>query len=208
MIMLLSSRGKARRSKSSPSFLGSLSQVVSGLFGGGKQSSSRSSQRSSSAGQAVPGWLALGAALLCFGAGFLVGGKFGGTEGPDAGLRAAVDDRKPGVIGEEEFRKYSATSFVVAGYTDSDEAVALDKARALATYLQGAGLPKARPYLFKGPKATLWTVVVYYDGEAEASVTKSRLRALKDVPDEAFRQLRSELQEKAPEDWPRFMPIQ
>ncbi|MCA8967192.1 MAG: hypothetical protein H6838_19580 [Planctomycetes bacterium] len=208
MIMLLSSRGKARRSKSSPSFLGSLSQVVSGLFGS-KQSGSRSSQgRSGSSGQAVPGWLALGAALLCFGAGFLVGGKFGSKDAPDAGLRAGVEDRKPGVIGEEEFRKLSATSFVVSGYTDSDEAVALDKARALALWLRNAGLPKARPYLRSTPKATLWTVVVYYDGEAEAGVTRSRLRALKDVPDEAFEQLRRDLQEKGPEGWPMLMSIQ
>lgn len=205
MIMLLSSRGRARRSKSGSSVLGSsvlgsLTQAVSGLFGGRGSSQSRSGR---DAAKSVPGWLALGAALACFGVGFVVGGKFGPKEA-QAGLDARASTRTPGVIGESETVVLSATSYVVSAYPDPDETIALDKARSLCTYLKGVGLQKARPYLLNGPKGPVWTVVVYYDGETEMVATRDRLRALSNVPDPQFEQLR---QENAPGDWPIPMPI-
>lgn len=215
MIMLLSSRGKARRSKSGSSFLGSaflgnVTQAVTKVFGGKDSRSPYGGGKGGRGGaQSMSSWLALGAALLCFGAGYLVGDKFGSKAGDGADLSARTESRKPGVIGDFDARPMTGDAFVVAAYPDPDDAVARGKAKALCDFLVGTGLLRSRPYLLDGPKGKVWTVAVYYDGDVERKTTREMLLALTDVPDAEFQQLRRERSggpgENAPGDWPISM---
>jgi hypothetical protein len=209
MVMLLSSRGRARRSRSGSSILGTLRRAAYSLFGATPQS-----RRDPGPSRGANGtWLALGLALLCFGAGFLVGGRFGGGV-DDADLRARTDARRanprtPEVIGQLEPQKLTNAAFLVAVYDDADQSAAFAKAQALSQFLVDKGLPRTRPYQWSTNQGPLWAVAVYYDGLAEQSLLRSKLLALDEVPDAAFRELRAARSgEGTKNDWPVSRVIQ
>lgn len=204
MVMLLGSRGRARKSRVGSGWLSAvgLSGVATSLarwFGGPKS-------RDSGPRRSRGGWLALGMATICFGLGFVVGGKFG-LPTTQVELRVPNErqpnERRPTVIGEFDARKLTGQAFVVALYQDADDAIAKDKAASLAQFLRNAGLPRTRPYLYPTAKGPLWSVAVYYEGEAEFASSRSLLLSLEQVPDAEFNELRRDRNAQGAEkDWP------
>lgn len=208
MVMLLSSRGRPRRSRSGSSILGTLRRAAYNLFGTTPKSRDPGPSRAANGT-----WLALGLGLLCFGAGFLVGGRFGGGV-DDADLRARTDPRRAGprtpeVLDKPEPQKLTNSAFLVAVYDDADQSAALVKAENLSQFLIGKGFARARPYQWSTAQGPLWAVAVYYDGLAEQSLLRSKLLALTDVPDVAFTELRAARSgEGTKNDWPVSRVIQ
>lgn len=202
MVMLLSSRGKTRRGKAGGSIFGAVTKVAADVFGISRK------QRDPGPSRASTGLLlAVCVGAACFGAGYVVGGKFG--VGTGNGELRIKDTRRPGVIGEFDARKLTDSAFVVALYTDADESFAKAKAQKLTEYLQGTGLPRTRPYLLPHPKGPFWTVAVYYDGDVEYAASRNKLLALRDVPDAEFQELRRDrTQEGSEKDWPISRSIQ
>lgn len=203
MVMLLSSRGKSRRGKAGGSILGAVTKVAADVFGVSRK------QRDPGPSRASTGLLlAVCVGAACFGAGYVVGGKFGAGTSESAELRVK-DPRRPGVIGEFDARKLTDTAFLVSLYTDADESVAKAKAQKLTEYLQGAGLPRTRPYLLQHASGPFWTVAVYYDGDVEYTASRNKLLALREVPDAEFQQLRRDRTAQGAEnDWPISRSIQ
>jgi len=197
--MLLGSRGRARsRSGSSRGGFGKkLNAFVDSVLG-------RRREERAPRGPLVSGWIALGAVLVAFGGGYLVGGGGRTIEaaGKDA-LRAKTEVQAPGFVNEAAPPKLAAQGFVVAAYTNLAEDEARLRANELAKYLQGKQLGKARPFLRQSERiGRAWGVVVYFDGEAEQGVTRERLLQLGEVPDANFTYLRN-----AKQGWPIAMPI-
>ncbi len=194
MASLLGSRG---RSRPRGGFVQGLRSVVNSWLG-------RSRSRERSRGFELSGWLVAGSLLAAFAGGFLVRDRVGDFKNP-AGL-----DAKPsnGAVGstpafqlELETRPIHNQCFVVAAYDGLAEADGKAQAKALAEYLRGKKLLKARPFPLKTAKGTVWLVCVYYDGDTELLDTRNQLRGLpEDVPDGVFVALRASSEKDL---WPR-----
>lgn len=195
MALLLGSRGRGR-SRSG------LATFVRGIYESWFGRSQWRSERPARSLQ-VPGWLAAVALLAAFAGGFLVGGKLGGAPSEGAGLQANKP-ATPSFVGEFDARPLSRTAFVVAAYPELAEADAKAAAKALSDWLVAQGLAKARPYLFPRQVGPVWTVAVYFDGEAEQQATRNLLTRLPEaVPDSTFLLYRN-----TEAEWPKPWPIQ
>lgn len=202
MVLLLGSRGQYR-GRSASGFLGGVrrfANAVGEMVGFGRGGGRRAGMRPRAS---VSGWLALGGAIACFGVGYLVGTSTK-SAAPGAGLQASGNGpQPPAVIGEVETRPLASQAFIVSAYPRLPADDAKARAKALADYLRGKQLAKARPYEYPAKDGPLWVVAVYHDGEAEESATRERLRLLPDdVPDATFVQLR-----KSEAGWPTTWPI-
>jgi len=167
------------------------------------RSSSRA-RRDDRRGQKVSLWVLLVGVLVAFGGGFFVGGRFGGSAaGPgQAGLNAGGGGRAPELVGEVDTAPIDDQAYVVVAYPGLVAADAKTRADALATWLRGQGLAKAKPYPYPAATGTMWVVAVYFRGASEAAATVAKLRALPEsVPDEIFMQRRGE------EGWPLPLTI-
>lgn len=197
--LLLSSRGRSR-SKSGFGYV--VRNLVDTLLG--RSQSGRGLRRDDRRARGVSVWVFAGGVLLAFAGGFLLGGRLGGPADPGAaGLRAGVTGRTPSFVGEVDAAPMAPQAFVVSAYPGQVDDEARARAVALARYLQGHGLPKARPYRYPSRDGAVWVVAVYFDGEVEQQATRDRLRALpSDVPDETFGMLRN-----SDEHWPQWRDI-
>lgn len=202
--LLLGSRGRSRSRKGG--FAQKLFGYVEGLFGRKTARSLREDRA-----QKVSVWLFAVGLLVAFGSGFLIGGGVGGAgvdENPlNANGNANGGDRtrpnggqRPAFVGEVDATQLSSRAYVVSAYANLDEDAAREQADGLARWLQGAGLQKARAYLFpRNGQDPVWTTAVYFDGDAEAVATRNLLLALPaDVPDRMFVAFRK----KGGESWP------
>lgn len=203
MVLLLGSRGQYR-GRSSSGFGGALRRAGEFLLNltgfGGPGNQRRSASRSSRGSTA--NWIALGGALACFGVGYVVGHSTAGTIAPGGGnanasLKADGQGAGPGpvqpaMMGESDTRPLASQAFVVAAY-EMEASEAKSRAKTLAGWLRGQNLLKARPFEFPGKNGPVWIVAVYYDGEAEQTATRERLKLLpEEVPDDVFVSLRKD----------------
>jgi len=196
MALLLGSRGRGRKSNGLWMFVRGLWQSVAG----------RSQWRDERPQRLVlTGWVAGGSLLAVFALGYLTGDHFGQRGTPGSAELATKGRVEPGFLDEPEAEKLSSNAFIVGLYVEADAADGKAHSKALAKWLQGKGLAKARPYLAPiAGGATAWTVAVYYDGDAEFAATRGKLIGLPaDVPDESFCSLR-----KSEAVWPRAMAVQ
>jgi hypothetical protein len=194
--LLLGSRGRA---KTRGGFGRSFRQLLDGWFGRSPWREERPSRR------VVPGWLALGAVLGSFAGGFWLGGKATPRDGVAATLDAKVG-KEAGFIDADEM-PCNRQFLMAAAYIGLSSTQAHGSAKALAEYLRGKGLQKAKPYLFATAKGPVWVVAVYYEGKTEEQKTTQLMRALPaDVPDEAFLSLRRH-QEASENGWPQSYPV-
>jgi hypothetical protein len=159
-------------------------------------------------GAHVPSWLALVGVLAAFAGGFLIGGKVGtpasASEIADLQARAGT---KPQVL-DADTKPLSRRAFIVAAYTEIEEAAALIRARALAGWLVTKGIDTARPFHFRpvgSPTSEpVWITAVYFQDDADrARIAELLLKLPQDVPDDVFCQLRN-----SPTGWPKSYPIQ
>lgn len=203
MVLLLGSRGQYR-GRNASGFVGVLRRIVGSVtqLVGFSRSGRRSEMRARST--SVSGWLALGAAIACFGVGYLVGNSTAKPAVPGAGLNAGGGvPQTPAVIGEIETRPLASQAFIVSAYPGLAADDAKVRAKALADYLRSRQILRARPYEYPAKEGPLWVVAVYHDGEAEEAATRERLRQLpEDVPDATFVHLR-----KSEAGWPTTWPI-
>lgn len=189
--LLLGSRGRGR-SRSG------LSRFVRGLWDSWFARSQWRDERPRSL--QVPGWLAAGALLIAFAAGFLIGGQMGSKTPADAAGLQARRGTTADWIDNYDGRALTRTGFVVAHYLGVAEADARKRATELTHFLVEKGLGKARPYLATGTKGPLWTVTVWYEGDTEQRATRDKLVGLpEDVPDASFQFLRK----SGKEEWPK-----
>lgn len=205
MVLLLGSRGQYR-GRNSSGFLptvrriaGSALELVGFVRKNGRRGETRASRASS-----VSGWLALGAALACFGTGYLVGNATAGPKAPaEAGLNAKGGPQQPAIIGEFDAQVLANQAFIVSVYPNLDATEAKARAKALSDWLRSKQLEKARPHEYQTDKGPLWVVAVYFDGTDQEGKTRSLLQGLpEDVPDPMFVRLR-----KTEEGWPTTYPI-
>ena len=127
MVMLLRSRGSGgRRRKKSNGLLGTIGGAVGQLLGGSKSGRGARSRSGGSGGLAamVPGWIAIGLALLCFGSGYVVRGYVAPPAPDDGGAGLQANTRSgdpggrpvaPGVI-ETDIAPLSNQAFFVAAF--------------------------------------------------------------------------------------------
>lgn len=199
MALLLGARGRLGSRKG-----GGFLSVVRGAFESLTGRSWRSEQRSPR-GRSIPGWLAGVGVLAAFAGGFLAGGRFGGDAGPGgAGLHmqgsqqgaASGQDKAggggpagtPPTVLDASDAKLSSTALAVCGYNQVADA------KAMCATLRAHGLDKARPYEVQTSKATVWLVVVYYDGDSQRQATCQLLRGLTaaDAPDAVAERTKAE----------------
>lgn len=194
MVMLLRSRGSGGRRKKSSGLLGKVGGAIGQLLGGSKSRSTSRSVRGGSGGLAamVPGWIAIGLALLCFGSGYVVRGYVAPPAPADGGAGLQANSRSdgnpvaPGVI-EVDTAPLANQAFFVAAYDQLGPEEAKSRAVALSRWLRDMGLKKAKPYRFTSDKGTFWFVVVYYYGQREYQDTRQQLLNLpQDPPDPVF----------------------
>lgn len=193
--LLLGSRGRV---KSRSGFGRSIGKMLEGWLGRSPWREERPSRR------VVPGWLALAAVLAAFAGGFWLGGK-----SPREAAGTTLD-AKPGKVAGfiDEYERPSNRQFLMASaYLRATSAQGRASAKALAEYLNGKGLQKARPYLHSTPKGQFWVVAVFYEGDAELRASTALMRGLPaDVPDAAFAALRQQYEATA-EGWPRSYQV-
>jgi hypothetical protein len=208
MVLLLGSRGQYRGRRST-GFVGTLRRVghtALELVGFRRPGNNRRGETRASRGSMMSGWLALGASLAVFGAGYLIGrstaGPTTGTGAPAAGLNANGGPVAPAIM-ELDTKPLGSQAFIVSAYPDLDAAAAKGQAKVLSDWLRSQGLPKVRPYEFPATSGRLWVVAVYFDGATEEAATRKLLRQLpEDVPDGLF------VAERKKADWPRSYSIQ
>jgi hypothetical protein len=158
----------------------------------------------------VPGWAALIGVLAAFGGGYGLRGVLAPVAANAAngvaengGAASAQLDTRTETGQAPTFLDFDTTpltreGFVVAAYPGQEAGNAKSRAKQLAEWLRQQGFAKAKPYEYPTKEGGLWTVFVYYEGEAEAAATQDRLIALPvEVPDAAFVQLR-----KTENPWP------
>jgi hypothetical protein len=183
LVLLLGSRGKSRRRRSTFGGFANLGQRVLRWLG----AASRSRQLMAPARRRPAGgsWLLLAIGLLCLGSGYFLGARFGtGPGAAGAGLQAetgqpARQPQAPEVLRDDmQTAPLSREAFFVAIYEGIDESTGHDKALRLGDYLKEQGFSKARAYSLPVEGQSLWCVVVYFDGDAERVQTKERLVAL------------------------------
>lgn len=194
--LLLGSRG---RSRSRGGIGHQLVGFIDGLLGRTLKGRRRDDRR----GNNVSLWALLGAVLIAFGGGFVLGGQFAGAAQKDRNAlnanvgasdgSGAPSGRTPAFVGELETQPLANFAFVVAAYPNIADADARQRAADLAGWLREQGLAKARAYPFPRGDSTLWVVNVYFDGNAEQQETHAALQALPAVaPDPTFVHFRQE----------------
>jgi hypothetical protein len=134
----------------------------------------------------VPGWLAATALLGAFAGGYLIGGRVGGKAGETEALQVSRP-QKAGFI-DVDGQPMTRNAFIVSAYPETPEATAKAAAGALSEWLRGRRLQKAKPWLTTDRAGNpLWTVAVFFEGEAEEKATRDLLLGVpEDVPDEIF----------------------
>ncbi len=207
MALLLGSRGQYRgRSSGFLPTLRHLGGAVLQFVGVGRSSHTRRGETRASRGSMVSGWIALGAAVACFGAGYLVGNATSGpsTKGAELNANGGNGPVAPAVLSDFDARPLTNAAFIVAAYPGLVPDEAKLRAKTLSDWLKARQLPNARPYEYPSSGGPLWVVAVYHDGGASESMTRERLRGLpEDAPDEMFVHYRKD----GAEDWPKSMPI-
>ncbi len=206
MALLLGSRGQYRgRSSGFVPTLRRLGGAVLQFAGVGRSSNARRGETRASRGSMVSGWIALGAAVACFGAGYLVGNATGGQATKIAELNAngGGGPVAPEVLADFDARPLTNNAFIVAGYLGFDATEAKVRAKALSDWLRAGQSLNARPYEYPSSQGSFWAVAVYHDGGASETTTRERLLALpEDVPDQIFVE-----QRKKTAGWPISVPI-
>lgn len=185
LFSLLSSRGRGRSRSGRRS--GGLFAGVTGFLGAllPKPTRHKDVTRPRHQGVTLNGLSMAGIVFACLGVGYLLGDAFplraGGRDLNASLVKGPPEAQKPGMIRaggelseEEECARLSGNALTVGYFGGDDRA----KAAAIAKWLRGKGLDKARIYkqwLDDSDGTSYWVALVYYKDAADEAVARQAL---------------------------------